>query len=335
MDTVQVCYQGKAYTCAKNRPLLFTLQEQGVLLPSSCQNGFCQACMGKLISGTVPKAAQAGLDEHLKAQGCFLPCICKPQEGISFELATKANLIPKPQAISPFAAYQSMVVDKTRLNRQVIRLCLMKPEGLAYKAGQWINLVHPKSGIKRSYSLASLPCENFLELHIRHIANGHLSGWVAEEVRKGDMLSIEGPAGDCYYQQDDPKQTLILAGVGTGLAPLYGILRDALESEHTGQIVLFHAGRDAYGLYYQDEIQDMVNTVDNLTYIPVVQKGDAPAGGKQGDITQVMAHTLGDCAGSRAYVCGDDAVVQRMKNTLLACGVHESDILSDAFTPSV
>ena len=113
------------------------------------------------------------------------------------------------------------------------------------------------------------------------------------------------------------KQDLILAGVGTGLAPLFGILRDALESDYQGKIYLFHASLNQDGFYYQNEIQDMVNNAKNLTYIPCVLQGEAPIGGKQGAIDQLIIETLGGCAGKRAYLCGDDAVVQNMKKALL------------------
>ncbi|MCF6208505.1 MAG: hypothetical protein L3J61_03865, partial [Ghiorsea sp.] len=79
---------------------------------------------------------------------------------------------------------------------------------------------------------------------------------------------------------------------------------------------------------------DMVNDVKNLTYIPCVLQGEAPTGGKQGAIDKLIIETLGDCTGKRAYLCGDAAVVQAMKDTLLQHGLTENNILADAFTAS-
>jgi len=89
--TVQVEFDGHTYTCAKDRPLLFTLQEQGAFIPSSCQSGICQTCLCKTTQGKVPDICQHGLTESLKAQGCFLACICKPTEDLSITLANKTN----------------------------------------------------------------------------------------------------------------------------------------------------------------------------------------------------------------------------------------------------
>jgi len=332
--TIQVTFKEKTYDCDSNRPLLSTLLEQGAFVPYSCQGGLCQACMCKVTQGEVPAQSQEPLDKHLQEQGCFLPCICKPSEDISIELATKANVSFAEKNISDFASYTTMVIDKTWLNDDVLRLCLVRPEPLQYKAGQFINLIQPETKLTRSYSLASLPCENFMELHIKRMPNGRMSNWLCDELQRGENIEISGPSGACYYQQGKTEQDIILAGVGTGLAPLFGILRDALESNHQGQIYLFHASLSQEGLYYQDEIHEMVNSVKNLTYIPCVLQGEAPTNGKQGVIDKLMIETLGDCTGKRAYLCGDDAVVQTMKDTLLQHGLTQSDILADAFTAS-
>ena len=332
--TIQVTFKEETYLCDTDRPLLSTLLEQGALVPYSCQGGLCQACMCKVTQGKVSAQSQEPLDKYLQEQGCFLPCICKPSEDINIELASKTNVSFAEKNISDFANYTTMVIDKTWLNDDVLRLCLVRPEPLQYKAGQFINLIQAESKLTRSYSLASLPCENFMELHIKRVADGRMSNWLCDELQLGDNIDISGPSGACYYQQGKPKQDIILAGVGTGLAPLFGILRDALESDHQGCIYLFHASLNTEGLYYQDEIQDMVNDVKKLTYIPCVLQGEAPMGGKQGEIDKLMIETLGDCAGKRAYLCGDDAVVQNMKTTLLQNGLAESDILADAFVAS-
>ncbi|MDQ7004976.1 MAG: FAD-binding oxidoreductase [Ghiorsea sp.] len=332
MSHITVQYKGKTYTCDTDRPLLSSLLSQGGFIPYSCQGGLCQACLCKVTQGSVPKESQHGLDKHLQDQGCFYPCLCKPNEDLSIEVATKENVVFEEKGISSFDTYTSMVIDKSWLNPNTLRLCLVRPEPLQYKAGQFINLTQSENNLTRSYSLASLPCENFMELHIKRVVNGKMSNWLCDTLQLGDNITISGPSGDCYYQQDHATQDLILGGVGTGLAPLYGILRDAIESNHQGHIYLFHASLNAEGLYYQDEIKEIVGDVTNFTYIPCVLHGDAPDNGKQGAIDQIIIDSLGDCTGKRAYLCGDDAVVQSMKERLLQNGLTNDDILADAFT---
>ena len=87
--SVQVTYQGKVYTCDKKRPLLFTMQEQGAVIPHSCQQGICQSCLCKATEGAIPKSSQIGLTDKQKVQNYFLPCVCKPSENLEIELAKR------------------------------------------------------------------------------------------------------------------------------------------------------------------------------------------------------------------------------------------------------
>lgn len=91
MDSVQVQLNGKTYACDTNRPLLFTLNEQGAMVPQSCQQGICQSCLTQVVKGKVSETSQIGLSDKQKEQGYFLPCVCKPQEDLTLEPARKLS----------------------------------------------------------------------------------------------------------------------------------------------------------------------------------------------------------------------------------------------------
>jgi NAD(P)H-flavin reductase len=185
--------------------------------------------------------------------------------------------------------------------------------------------------VTRSYSLASLPREDFLELHVKRVPEGRVSGYFHDDAKLGDQLSLMGPAGDCFYTDRDLDQPLLLVGVGTGLAPLYGILRDALVRGHRGEIHLFHASLATPGLYYMDELYALADENEQVHYTPCVLHGDAPRDGEQGDLQQVLKKSKPDLKGWRVYVCGDPAIVNGLKQTCFMSGAKMTDIYSDPF----
>jgi len=230
-------FEGQDYFCAGDETVLESMIRHGVLIPSSCQSGACQTCMVRALKGTPPAESQKGLKSTLQAQKYFLACICKPAEDMTIGLSSVS------------ARFSAKVLEKELLNESVVRIRLEKPDGFDYKAGQFINLQRLSDELTRSYSLASIPDDPFLELHIKRIPDGKMSNWVFDVLAIGDDISFFGPAGDCFYVPGQPDQPLLLVGAGTGLAPLYGILRDVVAQDHRGSIYLFHASLAAPGLY--------------------------------------------------------------------------------------
>jgi len=56
--------------------LLMAARTSGVVLPSSCRNGTCRACLCQLDSGQVTYLVEwPGLSAEEKQEGCILPCV--------------------------------------------------------------------------------------------------------------------------------------------------------------------------------------------------------------------------------------------------------------------
>jgi NAD(P)H-flavin reductase len=275
--------------------------------------------MTKALKGTPPVESQKGLKDTWIAQNHFLACVCKPEGDMEIGIA---------EATKEVSAH---VVDKTLLNDSVIRIQLQTEEPLDYVAGQFINVSQPNTDIVRSYSLASLPSEDVLELHIKRVPDGKMSHYLHDDVKLQDCLRFTGPSGDCFYTDSDLDQPLLLIAVGTGLAPLYGIVRDALLQNHRGEIHIFHGSLAVQGLYYMDELYDLEAKYNQLHYIPCVMHGDAPQGGQQGNIQHIVQSLLPSLKGWRVYICGDPAIVKGLKQSCFLAGASMSDIYSDPF----
>jgi len=315
-----ITFEGKTYDCKPEETVLDGLTRHGVLLPSSCRSGTCQTCMVRAVKGTPPVSAQEGIKDTLKAQGYFLACICKPEEDLEIALATVSQKQP------------ATVISKTQMNEAVVRL-RFSCDAFDYFPGQFINLVRSGDGLVRSYSLASIPADGFLELHIKKIPEGKMSTWACDVLDVGDQVEFFGPVGDCFYVPGNPEQPLTLAGTGTGLAPLHGIVRHALSLGHTGSIMLFHGSLAEQGLYMMEELRSLAEKHSNLTYLPCVLYGERPDGGLQGKIDDLVVNTTRDSMSkSRIFLCGDPPMVEAMRKKCFMAGASSKEIYADAFT---
>lgn len=219
------------------------------------------------------------------------------------------------------------------LSQDVMRVRLHCDSQIAFRAGQYVTILR-EGGLARSYSIASLPEELEIELHVRNIAGGKMSGWLHNEARVGERVSVLGPSGECFYVPGKEEQPLLLIGTGTGLAPLYGILRDALRYGHRGPIHLFHGALHKGGLYLMDELRRLVDRHSQFDYTPTVLNGSESEDLEVGPVDQVVLKRFPKLTGWRGYICGDPTLVQSLKKKLFLSGMASRDIYSDAFVQS-
>ncbi|MDD2880318.1 MAG: 2Fe-2S iron-sulfur cluster binding domain-containing protein [Rhodoferax sp.] len=70
---------GQQFDAWSNQPLLISLEQGGIDWPSSCRNGTCRTCFGKLESGQVRYEIEwPGLSSEEKEEGYVLPCVAYP-----------------------------------------------------------------------------------------------------------------------------------------------------------------------------------------------------------------------------------------------------------------
>ena len=163
-----------------------------------------------------------------------------------------------------------------------------------------------------------------------------MSLWLENQATRGDMLTLRGPAGNCFYTSDDGYDyPIVLAGTGTGLAPLYGILNRALECGHKGRIYLYHGALQAEDLYYIDELQALSEQHDLFDYVPCVLNGQDNNFYKAGNIEDIVMKALPkNKAQTRLFLCGAPDMVNSLKKKAFLSGLASKHIYADAFLPS-
>lgn len=317
---VAIRYAKDRFDLEEGHSVLDVLTGRGVPVPYSCRSGVCQTCLMRAIGGTPPAAAQQGLKDSLKLRNYFLACVCHPTEDLEVTL-------PGDEDASLPATVRALEL----LNEEIMHVALECHAPIEYRAGQFINLFRD-SALGRSYSIASVPeLDGHLHLHVRRLQGGRVSGWIHEELRAGQTVEIRGPAGDCFYVPGRPEQAMILIGTGSGLAPLFGIVRDALNQGHAGPIRLFHGSRDRRGLYLMDELRELTRQYSNFDYVPCLSGGELPPGFAGGRAHEVALREVPDLKGWRMFLCGHPDMVKQAKKKGFLAGASMKDIHADAF----
>jgi CDP-4-dehydro-6-deoxyglucose reductase, E3 len=313
-------YNGLEFRADTAESVLDCLLRHGQDVPSACRVGACQTCLMRAVEGTPSTASQNGLRETQRRQGYFLACQCVPTDGLS--------LIPAATDFENRA--QAEIIQKTWVSNSILRLRLELRSPLEYYAGQFLRLRFP-DGLQRSYSIASLPGEP-LELHIRVHPKGEMGQRLSKQVRPGDVVELVGPYGSCYYTPNDLDQPILMVASGSGLAPIWGIVRDALAQGHRGPIRIYHGSVTSQGLYYFPELARLSERNLNLSYVPCAETVEpSELHVRPGTAMAIAMEDHKILTGWRVYTCGHPALVKAMKRAAYLAGADLNQIFSDSF----
>lgn len=319
-EEINITYQEETYAAHSGETILDCLLRNHVKIPHSCKNAICQSCILKVKKGDIDPQAQKGLRKDQIEQGLIFSCKGKATRGM--------QLIP---ALEGDNEVGGVIVRQDRLTKTVVEIELALDGPFKFKAGQFINLIR-EDGLCRSYSVANLPGEGKITIHVRKIPQGKMSQWLYQEdlVGKETRMTIRGPVGSCYYQPEFNQKDLWLAGTGTGLAPLLGILQDSLARGHQGQITLLHGALNEEGLYHVEKLKDLEERFKNFHYLPCVVEGDLEKF-LVGNIINLVASLDIDPQNSVSFICGDPMIVKNLKQTVFLKGLPSRMIFSDPF----
>ena len=309
------------YHCRNNETVLEALHRQGVELSFSCRKGSCQVCMLKCDKGSLPDEAQKSLKKLYISKNYFLPCICKPVNDLEISEIDRHELFSS-----------AMVYKKEFLSDTVCKLLIESDKITEYRPGQFINICKPDGGVVRSYSLASCQANDYyLELHVQLMKNGELSQWIFNDLQEEDLIDIQGPNGHCFYQQGNNNSSILMVGTGTGVAPLIGILHDAMENKHKGEIHLFHEAASINDLYLHGVLTEITQKNSNINYYPCVPGASSSSGIYSDSARHIIEDKFIDFKDWLVYLAGSNAMVSNIDSYVTSHGVASDRVFSDSF----
>ncbi|MGS2717524.1 2Fe-2S iron-sulfur cluster-binding protein [Eionea flava] len=316
-------YKNQQIPINDGQSVLEALEQSGFSVPNSCRKGVCQSCLLQ-TDGVVPVFSQQGLRRLQVERGGFLACCCYPEQPLSITDAQATE-----QLTGVVVDKQVLVSgDQARADIVAIRL----ETDAKWRAGQYVDICYDEHTV-RPYSIASrYDNAQLIELHIKRHAQGKVSRWLCDEVEVNHVLSFSLPKGDCCYTDNAPRSPLLMVATGTGLAPLYGILQEALFQQHSGRIDFYHAASDANGLYYKEKLAQLAGQYSNL-HIHSVVKHDSGIEEKYliGDVVDVVKQRHPEMQGYQVFLCGAPTMVNTLRRACFFQGAAMTHIHTDAF----
>lgn len=131
-----------------------------------------------------------------------------------------------------------------------------------YQGGQFLTLIFNKWGAKefrRSYSFSSTPgVDVFPTITIKKIPNGSATRYLVDETKTGDILNAIHPAGQFVLPSSNgaPRDVLLIGG-GSGVTPLFSILKQVLYFEPQSRVTLILANSNEQNIIFRQQLRDL------------------------------------------------------------------------------
>ncbi len=143
----------------------------------------------------------------------------------------------------------------------------LKNEGhqrINYTAGQFLTLIFDLNGhsVRRSYSLSSAPdVDDLLSITVKRIANGEVSRHLHDHIRIGDVLQSLPPTGRFSLKKtrSNTPQHYFFVAAGSGIVPIFSIIKSLLETDSTAHITLIYQTTNAQNAIFYDKIRQITD----------------------------------------------------------------------------
>jgi ferredoxin-NADP reductase len=186
---------------------------------------------------------------------------------------------------------------------------------------------------ERSYSIASAPDGERLELTVELIEDGEVSPWLTEEARPGDVMELRGPVGGYFVWDADPGGAVFLVGGGSGVVPLMAMARQRAADGDDVLTRLLYSARSLDDVIYRDELERLDSGGFEVSYTLTRSQPD----GWTGYSRRVDAELLAEVAPAGfalAFVCGPTPFVEAVAGGLVGLGHEPSRIKTERFGPT-
>ncbi|MFI5029896.1 MAG: 2Fe-2S iron-sulfur cluster-binding protein [Reyranellales bacterium] len=307
--------------------ILWSALDQGVDYPFGCQSGNCGACKSHLVSGevTMEGYSEFALSEEEKGRGLILACRAVPWEDCEVAWLEEDDLIVHPRRI---LGCKVVRLDDATHDIKRVRLSIESGGPFDFSAGQFASVTFAGCA-PRDYSMANVPGDPVLEFHVRRSVDGTVSAYVAETLKIGDSVRVEGPFGASYLRESHRGPIIAVAG-GSGLAPIKSIVERALAQKLPQHIHLYFGVRTERDLYLHDHFAALAKKHDTLHFTPVLSEA-ANGAYRTGLVHEAVGRDFDELDGCKAYLAGPPVMVEAATKLFEQRGMRRIDIHADAF----
>lgn len=229
-------------------------------------------------------------------------------------------------------------------------------DSFTYKAGQYLTLQFTINGKeeRRAYSLCSSPAiDQELKVAVKRVQGGLVSNYINDNLNIGDTVQVLEPQGHFTVKPKiSNEKNYFLFCAGSGITPMLSILQTIIEEEPKSSVYLYYGNRNKEQIMFRETLEKIEQRYKGQLHI--IHTLSAPQANKSGllglfsrkattwngeigrisekGVKRVVQSALFANRPASYYVCGPEAMMLLVEDTLKSLDVSAKDINIEWFT---
>jgi ring-1,2-phenylacetyl-CoA epoxidase subunit PaaE len=211
-----------------------------------------------------------------------------------------------------------------------------------FVAGQYVNLKITLDGqeIRRAYSICSSPKSGELRIAVKAVKNGFFSKFANEKLAVGNVIEVGTPEGKFTFEPKTDRQKNYAAFVaGSGITPVFSILKTVLEEEPNSTFVLVYGNKSENEAIFHNQLHDLQLQYVGRLFVQYVYSQSTADNALFGRIDKstvnfILKNKHAEMNFSKFYLCGPEEMINLVSDTLKENNISDSDIKFELFSAS-
>ncbi len=208
-----------------------------------------------------------------------------------------------------------------------------------YKSGQFLTILSEINGrkVQRAYSLCTSPyLDQYPAVTVKRVINGQMSNHINDNFEIGQEIVLMRPAGNFTTDYDkDSERHIVLFGGGSGITPLYSIIRSLLNQEPKSKATLIYGNRSEEYVIFGQELKRLAQEYENFQLVQILeeaQNGSADYIGRP-DASMIgeILNQIETDSNTEYFICGPEGMMSVVKSTLKEKGISDEKVRLESF----
>ena len=329
VHAVRVAGSDVSFDVRHGERILTEARAAGHWMPYECGWGSCGTCKATLVEGETELLfpGAPALDPRDERRRRIILCQSTPTSDIVIK-PTRVDSAPAPER--PTVDVRGRLASVEPLSSDVSSFRFVPAYPVDFRPGQYA-VLHLGPGLRRCYSMASVPGDPTLEFIAKRYPGG-AGSTALFDLAPGAEVGLEVPYGDMWLRSSD-RPIVLIAG-GTGISAIQAMVTELAVGTHPErgrQVAVFYGATRLEDLVRRGELEAALGGLPAAELVTTLLEPPPGWSGTAGLVTDALSGRVAELLEADVYLAGPPPMVDAVTGLLRTIGAQRDRLHHDRF----